>query len=131
MTLGGSQALRDRARLNHQTQLADTAQIWRPTATTPTPDFGTDDTFTQVDEVSATFWAISGREAFTLNALQVKADVIVILPALTDVTELDEIVYTEYETDKIHHFIISYVFDRSKQLQQRVAATEYKYENRT
>lgn len=128
MSLGGTQALRDRARANSQDVMPDTAQTWRPGTNTPTSDFGDSQTFTELDTVNANYWSVSGREAFLLQRLDVKADAIVSLPYNTDITELDQIIYTETETGKIHHFFVSMVFGRSRPFLQRVAVTEYKFD---
>lgn len=109
----------------------DMAAIYRIVTGTPNQHFGTTQTFELLDTVAANFWSLTGREALILQQLAVVAEGTVSLPALTDVTELDEIVYTEAETGLVRHFQVTYVKDRSRQLTQNVAVTEYKQEPQT
>lgn len=126
--LGGHEKLRARARENHLGLLYDEAAIYRPT-TVPTPDFGTETVFVLLDITEANYWSISGREAIVLERLDVPADCVVMLPALTDITEEDEILYTLTETGEIHHFRVTYVFDRSREKALKVSVTEYKFDD--
>lgn len=127
-TLGATQRLRERARANHEADMPDTAAIYRPSATTPSNDFGSNTVYALLDTVPANYWAVTGQEALTLQRLDVRANSTVMLPALTDITEHDQIVYTVTETGAIHHFDVSYVHDRSRGHTLHVSVTEYKFD---
>lgn len=125
--LGPSSRLRARARRNHTYLMPDTAQIMRPGAPVPSTDFGFTQTFVLQDIVSAAYWSISGQEALVLERLDVRAQVTVALPFDSDITEHDEIVYTEAETLQIHHFSVVFVHDRTTPHSVRAACEEYKF----
>lgn len=126
--LGPSDMLTQRARENHDAQGVDTASIYR-SSSTDTRDFGSNVTWAALDDVSASYWTVTGREAYALQQLQVIASVAVSMPVLTDITEKDEIVYTVFETGKIHHFKVSMVNEKTPGQSLIVYCTEYKFEN--
>jgi hypothetical protein len=126
--LGGSNILRQRARANHSTMLVDTAAIYRPGTPTPSSEGGTTSTFSLLGIEPAYFYSVQGNEALALQGMNVIASVIVKVPANTDVTEHDQLVYTVSETGAVHHFDISFVFERSEGLTTKLACSEIKFQ---
>ena len=130
MPLGATQRLRERARDNHESALPGLAAVYRPGAITPSDDFGTVTApYTLVDTYPSNYWTMTGQEARAIERLEVKGTVVVSLPALADIDENDEIVYTVLETGETHHFLPSFVFDRDSGLTLRVVAEEYKFDS--
>ncbi len=130
MTMRGNQRLRDVMRGNFARNFPDLATIWRPETIT-TPDFGEETVYTEIGQVEANWWSMSGREAMVLESIGINAEGTVSLPAtpvITDINELDEIVYEVAETGKIHHFQVMFVYDRSQPHDVRVAVVEMKFE---
>ena len=126
--MGTSQRLRLRMRDNfNASHTPSVAIIWRPTIV-PGGDFGTEVELVEVGPVDANWWSVSGREALVLEQMQIAAEGTVSVPAFTDVTELDELVYTVDETGDVHHFKVVFVFDRDRLFDMRLAVTEYKFE---
>lgn len=127
LRLGGSQRLKDRASTNMVNNLPDMAAIYRPGVPVQSPDFGQDVTYTLLNTVEASYWTLTGSEALVLQRMDVKAEATVALPPYTDITELDQIVYTETRTGRIHHFNVTFVHERSEPMLLHVSVTEYKF----
>lgn len=117
--------LRSRARTNYERLWTDAAAVYRVTEDAASGDFGHNLTFTLLDIEPANYWAVSGSEALMLEALQVKASLVVTMRWDADVTEHDQIVLTDGETGAIHHLEINWVQRGSGDIGLRLACIEY------
>lgn len=106
--------------------MPDGVSIYRTTSSTADGMLGYTPTFTLLDTVECSYMALNGREAAIAAALAVEADLVVLMPALTDVTEKDQLVLTDTETSEIKHLEISHVADMTRELVTKVYATEYR-----
>lgn len=126
--MGPRKALVDRARDNYTNFFPDLVAIYRKGPDTLTPGFGAERTFTLIEPfVPANHWQVSGREAYAMQAMQIKAEVVVSMPALTDVNELDQLVYTEVETGTVHHYTIVQRGSQSRGQTVNLLCNEYKF----
>lgn len=126
--LSGNQTLLDNMRKNFNTILDDEVAIYRPGPPVDSGDFGGDATYVLLDIVPAHYWTITGREAFALQAMNVKAEATVVVPTMTDVVETDELVYTNLETGAIHHFNVVLVWRDSGEFDMQLSVIEYKFD---